>query len=83
MFRAILTSVIIMEQYRRIPDLREDRDITQAQVGAALHISQRTYAYYESGQRMVPPSILSALADFYHVSVDYLLGRTDCREPYD
>ena len=57
--------------------------MTQAQVGAALHISQRTYAYYESGQRMIPPSILSALADLYHVSVDYLLGRTDCREPYD
>ena len=83
MFRAILTSVIIMEQYRRIRDLREDRDMTQAQVGAALHISQRTYAYYESGQRMIPPSVLSALADLYHVSVDYLLGRTDCREPYD
>lgn len=72
-----------MEQYRRIRDLREDRDMTQAQVGAALHISQRTYAYYESGQRMIPPSVLSALADLYHVSVDYLLGRTDCREPYD
>ena len=72
-----------MEQYRRIRDLREDRDMTQAQVGAALHISQRTYAYYESGQRMIPPSVLSALADLYHVSVDYLLGRTDRREPYD
>ena len=83
MFWAILTSVIIMEQYRRIRDLREDRDMTQAQVGAALHISQRTYAYYESGQRMIPTSVLSALADLYHVSVDYLLGRTDRREPYD
>ena len=83
MFWAILTSVIIMEQYRRMRDLREDRDMTQAQVGAALHISQRTYAYYESGQRMIPPSVLSALADLYYVSVDYLLGRTDCREPYD
>ena len=72
-----------MEQYRRIRDLREDRDMTQAQVGAALHISQRTYAYYESGQRMIPTSVLSALADLYHVSVDYLLGRTDRREPYD
>ena len=72
-----------MEQYQRIRDLREDRDMTQAQVGAALHISQRTYAYYESGQRMIPPSVLSALAALYHVSVDYLLGRTDCREPYD
>lgn len=72
-----------MEQYQRIRDLREDRDMTQAQVGAAIHISQRTYAYYESGQRMIPPSVLCALADLYHVSVDYLLGRTDRREPYE
>ena len=72
-----------MEQYQRIRDLREDRDMTQAQVGAAIHIPQRTYAYYESGQRMIPPSVLCALADLYHVSVDYLLGRTDRREPYE
>ena len=75
--------MIIMEQYQRIRDLREDRDMTQAQVGAAIHIPQRTYAYYESGQRMIPPSVLCALADLYHVSVDYLLGRTDRREPYE
>ena len=68
-----------MEQYRRIRDLREDHDLTQAQVGAAINVPQRTYAYYESGQRMVPPRVLCALADFYHVSVDYLLGRTDKR----
>lgn len=72
-----------MEQYQRIRDLREDRDMTQAQVGAAIHIPQRTYAYYECGQRMIPPSVLCALADLYHVSVDYLLGRTDRREPYE
>lgn len=63
--------------YRRIRDLREDRDLTQAQVGGAVNLPQRTYAYYESGQRMIPPRVLCALADFYGVSVDYLLGRTD------
>lgn len=68
--------VIKMERYPRIRDLREDRDLTQAQVGEAIHIPQRTYAYYESGQRMIPPHVLCALADFYDVSVDYLLGRT-------
>lgn len=68
--------------YHRIRDLREDADLTQAQVGAAVSISQRTYAYYESGQRMLPPQILCALADFYHVSVDYLLERTDINPPY-
>lgn len=68
--------------YHRIRDLREDADLTQAQVGAAVGVSQRTYAYYESGQRMLPPQILCALADFYHVSVDYLLERTDIKPPY-
>ncbi len=69
-----------MKQYRRIRDLREDRDLTQAQVGAAVNLPQRTYAYYESGQRMIPPQVLCALADLYQVSVDYLLERTDRRE---
>ena len=66
-----------MERSQRIRDLREDRDLTQAQVGRAINLPQRTYAYYESGQRMVPPPVLCALADFDGVSVDYLLGRTD------
>ena len=69
-----------MKKYRRIRDLREGRDLTQAQVGAAVHLPQRTYAYYESGQRMIPPEVLCALADLYQVSVDYLLERTDRRE---
>lgn len=68
--------------FQRIRALREDSDLTQAQVGAAVGVSQRTYAYYESGQRMLPPQILCALADFYHVSVDYLLDRTDQQTPY-
>ena len=64
----------------RIRDLREDRDLTQAVVGAAINVPQRTYAYYETGGRMIPPEVLCALADFYGVSVDYLLGRTDIPE---
>lgn len=71
-----------MQMYQRIRDLREDGDLTQAQVGTAVGVSQRTYAYYESGQRMLPPAVLCALADFYHVSVDYLLERTDQKTPY-
>jgi transcriptional regulator with XRE-family HTH domain len=66
-----------MKIYARIRNLREDRDSTQAQVGAAINVPQRTYAYYESGQRMIPPHILCALADLYEVSVDFLLERTD------
>ena len=75
MFLIILIPVIDMERYPRIRDLREDHDLTQAQVGQAINVPQRTYAYYESGQRMVPPHVLCALADFYQVSVDYILGR--------
>ena len=75
--------VISVENYKRIRDLREDHDLTQAAVGAAINVPQRTYAYYESGQRMIPPRVLCALADFYHVSVDYLLNRTDNKEPYE
>lgn len=67
----------MMQKYQRIRDLREDADLTQKRVGEAINVPQRTYAYYESGQRMVPPQVLCALADFYNVSVDYILGRTD------
>ncbi len=66
-----------MKRYERIRALREDADMTQAQVGEAINVPQRTYAYYESGQRMLPPTVLCALADLHQVSVDYLLERTD------
>ena len=66
-----------MERYKRLRDLREDHDMTQKAVGEAINVPQRTYDYYESGQRMIPPRVLCALADLYGVSVDYLLERTD------
>lgn len=69
-----------MTKYQRIRDLREDRDYSQEYVGEVLNLSQRAYAYYESGERLIPPEILSALADLYDVSVDYLLGRTDSKQ---
>ena len=72
-----------MKRYRRIRDLREDADLTQRQVGEAINVPQRTYAYYESGERMLPPHVLCALADFYGVSVDYLLERTDKKNEND
>ena len=71
-----------MTKYSRIRALREDNDLTQEKVGRAINVPQRTYAYYESGERMVPPQVLSALAEFYGVSVDYLLGLTDEKRPY-
>ena len=69
-------------KYRRIRDLREDSDLTQETLAQHLNISQRSYSYYESGKRKVPVAVFSALADFYGTSVDYLMGRTDRREPY-
>lgn len=62
--------------------MREDMDLTQAQVGAAILRSQRTYGYYESGERMVPPEVLILLAKFHNTSVDYILGVTDEMTPY-
>jgi transcriptional regulator with XRE-family HTH domain len=63
-------------------DLREDGDLTQTQVGAAINVPQRTYSYYETGRRGVPPEVLIALAEFYGTSVDYLLNLTDEKTPY-
>lgn len=68
---------MIVLKYKRIRELREDNDFTQSKIGKKINVPQRTYAYYESGERMIPPQVLSALADFYKVSVDYILERTD------
>ncbi|MBC8536753.1 helix-turn-helix domain-containing protein [Feifania hominis] len=64
-------------KYPRLRDLREDHDLTQQQLGQLINVPQRTYSYYESGKRMIPPHVLVKLADYYGVSVDYLLGRTE------
>ena len=57
--------------------LRQYAGYPQWRVAEIIGKDRSTYAYYETGQRMVPPHVLSALADLYDVSVDYLLGRTD------
>ena len=59
----------------RLRDLREDNDITQNQIALMLNIKQNTYSQYENGKREVPINILWTLADFYDVSIDYLVGR--------
>lgn len=68
--------------YRRIRELREGRNVTQAEIGRIIDVPQRTYSYYETGQRMVPPDVLVRLARFYGVSTDYLLELTDNPKPY-
>ena len=74
--------MIMAKKYDRIRNLREDADLTQAEIGEQINVPQRTYAYYERGERMIPPQVLIALAQFHRVSVDYLLGLTDQKTPY-
>ncbi|MBQ6931707.1 MAG: helix-turn-helix transcriptional regulator [Clostridia bacterium] len=64
-------------KFKRIRDLREDADLSQLEMGKAINLPQRTYAYYESGERTVPPEILIAIAQYHKTSVDYILGLTD------
>lgn len=63
--------------YQRIRELREDHDLTQVQMGKILSCSQHVYSNYERGELDIPTEILIKLADFYEVSVDYLLNRTE------
>ena len=68
--------------YKRIRDLREDNDLTQQNIADELHINRRTYAAYENGINSMTPETLIKIANFYNVSVDYLLGLTDITTPY-
>lgn len=62
--------------YENIRNLREDNDKTQAEIADLLHIKQTTYSKYELGKINIPIEVFIRLADYYNVSVDYLLGRT-------
>ena len=67
--------------YSRIRNLREDRDLTQKQMGEILNCSQRSYSNYECGDVDIPTQILIKLAKFHKTSVDYLLELTDDKRP--
>lgn len=66
-----------MQYIKRIRDLREDSDLTQAQVAKYLGTSQTMYARYERGANELPIRHLMKLCDLYNVSSDYILGRTE------
>lgn len=68
--------------YERIRNLREDRDLTQKQVGELLNMSQTGYNQYEIGKNDIPTNILKKLAIFYDTSIDYLLELTNEKKPY-
>ena len=61
----------------RLKDIREDRDITQRELAEFLHIKQNTYSQYENGIISLTAEVLIKLAEYYNVSIDYLLDRTD------
>ena len=66
----------------RLRDLREDRDLKQKDLAEVLQVHQTTYSDYELGRLNIPVDVLHSLADYYHVSVDYLLSRTNIKTPY-
>lgn len=76
----MLIAVMLMKL--RIRDLREDADLKQRQIADLLCCDQSLYSKYEREERVLPLEYADKLADFYGVSVDYLLGRTDVRTPY-
>ena len=64
----------------KIKDLREDNDLTQAQIAELLMCDQSLYSKYERGEREIPLRLLIILSDYYNVSLDYIVGRTNKKE---
>lgn len=61
--------------YQKIRDIREDKDLYQHQVSDLLGITRQQYQLYESGKREMPMHLFIKLADYYEVTIDYLVGR--------
>ncbi len=68
--------------FKRVRDLREDRDIPQRKIAEYLQIHQTTYSDYEIGNLNIPIDVLIKLAKYYDTSIDYLVGLTDNDKPY-
>ena len=68
--------------FKNIKSLREDNDLKQREIASFLGVSQNTYSQYETGLFAFNDQVLMKLADFYGVSVDYLMDRTDRKDPY-
>jgi transcriptional regulator with XRE-family HTH domain len=72
--------LIFMKFYQRIRDLREDMDLTQKELAGKLQMHKTTYTNYEQGKHTVPLDFALRLAEFYHVSIDYIAGRTNTKQ---
>lgn len=68
--------------YKRLKELREDNDLLQKQISIVLNITRQQYGLYETGQREIPISKISVLANFYNTSIDYIVGLTNEKRPY-
>lgn len=74
--------LVIIMIFKNLRALREDNDVRQREIAEYLGVSQNTYSQYENGVIALTDQILIKLADFYSVSIDYLMDRTDIKEPY-
>lgn len=64
-------------QFRHLREIRIDNDIRQKDIAKVLNVSQNTYSQYETGVIPLTAEVLIKLSDYYNVSIDYLLDRTD------
>ncbi len=74
--------MVILMDISRLKDIREDRDYNQTQIAKILNTTQQQYSKYELGIQLIPIDRLEKLADFYDLSIDYIIGRTNVRKPY-
>ncbi len=72
----------IYNKLMRLREIREDRQLSQRQLAEILNVKQNTYSQYETEKRQIPVAMLITLANYYSVSVDYLLCLTDIDEKY-
>lgn len=82
MFYNIVDNSILGGEGMRIRDLREDKDLTQAEIAKILNCNRNTYTQYETGKRQIPLQVLVKLSRFYNTSIDYLIEETDEIKPY-
>lgn len=69
-------------ELKRLKNLREDRDLLQSDIAKILKITRQQYSLYETEKRTLPIDLLDILANYYQTSTDYILGRTNIKEPY-
>ena len=82
MEKITITESEAVKMYKHIRDLREDHDLSQTKLARLLGMSQTGYSKYETGENDIPTAVLIKLADFYGVSIDYLLDQTDDPKRY-